>query len=130
MTQDIVAFMAGTDLNRWMVISIILVMYLVMGCFLDQISMMVLTVPLLLPAIQFLGFDPIWFGILVILAAEVAMITPPVGFNVFVVSRYTGRPLDEVFRGAFPRVVAYVILVGVLTAFPGLILWLPSTMAK
>jgi tripartite ATP-independent transporter DctM subunit len=128
-TQDIVAFMADANLNRWLVISLILVMYLVMGCFLDQISMMVLTVPLLLPVIKFLGFDPIWFGMLVILAAEVGMITPPVGFNVFVVSRYTGRPLDEVFLGAFPHVVAHVILVAILTAFPGIILWLPSTMA-
>jgi TRAP-type C4-dicarboxylate transport system permease large subunit len=89
---------------------------------------MILTVPILVPVIKALGFDPIWFGILVILTAEVGMVTPPVGMNVFVVARYTGRPVDEVFAGVFPHVWAHLLLIALLAAFPGIVLWLPSTM--
>ena len=75
-----------------------------------------------------LGYDPIWFGVLIIVLAEVGLVTPPVGLNVFVVSRYTGRPLEEVFLGAVPHVFAHLFLLALLIIFPSLILWLPSTM--
>ncbi|MEO8248534.1 MAG: TRAP transporter large permease subunit, partial [Burkholderiales bacterium] len=89
---------------------------------------LVLTVPIVLPLIKSLGFDPVWFGVIIIVTAEVGLVTPPVGLNVFVVSRYTGRPLKEVFTGVWPHVVAHLLLLALLVAFPQIILWLPSTM--
>jgi tripartite ATP-independent transporter DctM subunit len=127
-TQQVVAWFAGLDVSPWIVMTLILFMYLVLGCFMDQIAILILTVPVLLPVITVLGYDPIWFGIIVIVMAEVGLVTPPVGLNCYVVSRCTGRPLEEVFRGIWPHVVAHLILVTLLVMFPDIILWLPSTM--
>src|SRR5690606_14886119 len=95
--------------NRWVVMFLILLIYLVLGFFLDQVAILILTIPVVLPVIKALGFDPIWFGVIVIVVAEVGMVTPPVGLNVFVVSKYTGRPVDEVFRGVGPHVIAHIL---------------------
>ena len=94
----------------------------------DQIAILILTIPVVLPVMKALGFDPIWFGVLVIVIAEIGLLTPPVGLNVFVVARYTGRP-REVFAGIWPHVFAHLILIAILIAFPSLITWLPSQMA-
>src|ERR1700723_2583085 len=75
------------------------------------------------------GFDPIWFGVIKIVTAEVGMITPPVGLNCFIVARYAGRPVGEVFQGTFPHFIAHLIAIAILVAFPEIILWLPSHMA-
>jgi C4-dicarboxylate transporter DctM subunit len=127
-TQHIVDWVSSQGMSRWAVISLILVGYLILGCLMDQIAILILTVPVVLPLIKVLGFDPIWFGVIVIVTAEVGLVTPPVGLNVFVVSRYTGRPLQEVFAGVTPHVIAHLFLLAVLVAFPGIIMWLPSTM--
>jgi TRAP-type C4-dicarboxylate transport system permease large subunit len=83
-----------------------------------------------LPVVTALGFDPVWFGVIVIVLAEVGLVTPPLGLNVFVVSKYTGRPLGEIFRGVAPHVVAHLLVVLILVIFPQIILWLPSTMGR
>lgn len=127
-TQMIVAWVSHQDLSRWVVIGLILCGYLVLGCVMDQIAILILTVPVVLPLIKALGFDPVWFGVIIIVTAEVGLVTPPVGLNVFVVSRYTGRPLQEVFSGVWPHVIAHLMLIAVFVAFPGFITWLPSTM--
>jgi tripartite ATP-independent transporter DctM subunit len=127
-TQVIVSWVVHQDMSRWVVIGLILLGYLILGCLMDQIAILILTVPVVLPLIIALGFDPIWFGVIIIVTAEVGLVTPPVGLNVFVVSRYTGRPLAEVFSGVWPHVIAHVMLIVVFVAFPGLITWLPSTM--
>jgi TRAP-type C4-dicarboxylate transport system permease large subunit len=88
----------------------------------------VLTVPIVLPLIKSLGFDPIWFGVIKIVTAEVGMITPPVGLNCFIVTRYAGRPVGEVFQGTFPHFIAHLIAIAILVAFPEIILWPPSKM--
>ncbi len=75
----------------------------------DQIAILVLTVPIVLPLIKSLGYDPLWFGVIKIVTAEVGMITPPVGLNCFVVARYSGRPVSEVFHGVFPHFIAHLI---------------------
>ena len=75
----------------------------------DQIAILVLTVPIVLPLIKSLGYDPLWFGVIKIVTAEVGMITPPVGLNCFVVARYSGRPVAEVFHGVFPHFIAHLI---------------------
>lgn len=127
-TQHIVAAIGGWPVDRWVIMAMIILIYLILGCFMDQVAILILTIPVMLPVIKALGFDPVWFGVMVVVLAEVGMVTPPVGLNVFVVSRYTKRPLDEVFRGVGPHVVAHLIVIALFCLFPQLILWLPQTM--
>lgn len=128
-TQNLVAWVGNLEVSRWVIIALILFGYIVLGCLMDQIAILILTVPIVLPLVKSLGFDPVWFGVIVIVTAEVGLVTPPVGLNVFVVSRYTNRPLAEIFSGVWPHVIAHVLLIALLVAFPKIILWLPSTMA-
>jgi len=128
-TQALVAWISALEVSRWVVLALILCGYLVLGCLMDQVAILILTVPIVLPVIKALGFDPVWFGVVVILMAEVGLVTPPVGLNVFVVARYAKRPLGEIFRGVWPHVFSHLALVVVLVAFPQIILWLPSKMA-
>lgn len=129
-TQSLVSFVADAEMNRYVVIAFVVVLYLVLGCFLDQLSILILTVPIVLPVVVSLGFDPIWFGIMVILLAEVGMVTPPVGLNVFIVAKKTNQPVEEVFSGVWPHVLAHILLIVAMIVFPQLILWLPSTMSN
>lgn len=127
-TLSIVSWIQGLDAPRVAVLALLLLLYLLLGCIMDQIAILIVTIPVVLPVIVALGYDPIWFGIIVIVTAEVGLLTPPVGLNVFVVARYAARPLKEVFAGTFPHVLAHLLLIAVLVAFPQIILWLPSTM--
>ncbi len=127
-TVEITSMVGGMEVSRWVIIAVILLGYLILGFFMDQIAILILTVPVVLPLVLQLGFDPIWFGVLVVVTAEVGMVTPPLGMNVFVVARYTRRPLGELFRGVRPHVWAHLIVIAILAAFPVLTLWLPSTM--
>ena len=128
MTNDITLWVGGLETSRWAILAVILLGYLVLGFFMDQIAILILTVPVILPLILQLGFDPVWFGVLVVVTAEVGMVTPPLGMNVFVVARYTRRPLGELFRGVAPHVWAHLVIIALLAAFPAITLWLPSTM--
>jgi hypothetical protein len=92
------------------ILAFILFGYIVLGCLMDQIAILILTVPIVLPLIKALGFDPVWFGVIVIVVAEVGLVTPPVGLNVFVVSRYAKRPLQEIFAGVWPHVFSHLLL--------------------
>jgi tripartite ATP-independent transporter DctM subunit len=127
-TQDLVHWVGSLDASRWVIVVCILLMYIVLGAFMDQIAILVLTVPVVIPIIVSLGFDPIWFGVIKIVTAEVGMITPPVGLNCFIVSRYAQRPVTEVFHGIWPHFAAHILIIGVFVAFPQLILWLPAMM--
>lgn len=127
-TQDIIQWVSELDVSRWVVMAMILFGYIVLGCVMDQIAILILTVPIVLPLVLSLGFDPVWFGVIVIVTAEVGMVTPPVGLNAFVVARYTGRPLSEIFLGVMPHVFAHILIIALFVAFPQIILWLPSTM--
>jgi len=129
-TNEIVTFVGALEVSRWAIIGLIFTIYFVLGFFMDQIAILVLTVPVALPVVTALGFDPVWFGVIVIVLAEVGLVTPPLGLNVFVVSKYTGRPLGEIFRGVAPHVVAHLVVVVILVIFPQIILWLPSTMGR
>jgi len=129
-TQDLVAWIGSLPTSRWVIITLILFGYIVLGSFMDQIAILVLTVPIVLPLIKTLGFDPIWFGVIKIVTAEVGMITPPVGLNCFIVARYAKRPVAEVFHGTFPHFIAHLIAIAILVAFPSIILWLPSQMGR
>ncbi|GGE44730.1 C4-dicarboxylate ABC transporter permease [Primorskyibacter flagellatus] len=127
-TNDITTWVGGLDASHGMILAVILLGYLILGFFMDQIAILILTVPVVLPLILDMGYDPVWFGVLVVVTAEVGMVTPPLGMNVFVVARYTRRPLGELFRGVAPHVWAHLIVIALLAAFPAITLWLPSTM--
>jgi tripartite ATP-independent transporter DctM subunit len=128
-TQNLVSFVGGLEVPRWVIMTMILFGYIILGMFMDQIAILVLTVPVVLPLVKSLGYDPLWFGVIKIVTAEVGMITPPIGLNCFVVARYSGRPVAEVFHGTFPHFVAHIIVIGIFLIFPEIILWLPSKMA-
>ena len=111
------------------ILIVILLMYLVLGCLLDSLAMVLLTIPIVFPIISALGFDPIWFGILVVMVVELGLITPPIGMNVFVIKGIAKDvPLESIFRGVMPFVIAQIILIGIIVTFPQIALWLPSTM--
>jgi tripartite ATP-independent transporter DctM subunit len=129
-TQDLVGWVGTLPTSRWVIIVLILCGYIVLGSFMDQIAILVLTVPIVLPLIKSLGFDPIWFGVIKIVTAEVGMITPPVGLNCFIVARYANRPVAEVFHGTLPHFIAHLFAIAILVAFPSIILWLPSQMGN
>jgi tripartite ATP-independent transporter DctM subunit len=128
-TQQLVRTVGALPVSPWLVMTVILLIILALGCFLDQIAILVLTVPVALPIVVKLGFDPVWFGVIMIVVGEVGMVTPPVGLNAFVVARYSRRPLAEVFIGVWPHVVAHLVLIAILVAWPQLVLWLPSRMS-
>ncbi|MFG1357584.1 TRAP transporter large permease [Xanthobacter pseudotagetidis] len=127
-TQDLVAFVGSLEVSRWVILAIVLAGYIVLGSFMDQIAILVLTVPVVVPLMSSLGFDLVWFGVIKIVTAEIGMITPPIGLNCYVVARYANRPVGEVFKGTLPHFVAHLIAIAILVAFPGIALWLPSLM--
>ncbi|KAA0890866.1 TRAP transporter large permease [Pusillimonas sp. ANT_WB101] len=127
-TQNLVQWVGAMDASPWVVMVAILLVYVILGAFMDQLAILVLTVPIVLPLVVALGFDPIWFGVIVIVTAEVGLITPPMGLNCFVVAFYAKRPVSEVFAGIWPHVFAHFIAIGLMLAFPQIILWLPSMM--
>lgn len=128
MTHDLLGFIGALDVHAVYILGLILLIYFVLGFFMDQIAILVLTVPVTLPVVTSLGYDPVWFGVVVIVIAELGLVTPPFGLNVFVVSKYTGRPVGEIFRGVAPHLLAHLVVVGLLVAFPALVLWLPQNM--
>jgi len=126
--RSLASAISGADVPIWMVLSVIVVLYLILGLFLDLISILILTVPVILPIVEQLGLDPIWFGIVIILLAEIGIVSPPVGMNVFVVSSVSKIPLRDCFAGVLKPIVAVLLLVLVLVIWPEITLWLPNTM--
>jgi TRAP-type C4-dicarboxylate transport system permease large subunit len=108
---------------------LILLIYLAMGCVLDALAMIILTIPIFFPIVMSLGFDPIWFGIIVVMVVELGLITPPVGMNVFVIKGMTKDiTLGQIYAGVVPFCVAQIILIILIVIFPIIATWLPSTM--
>lgn len=127
-TNDLITWVGQLDMSPLAIMGIILLGYVILGFFMDQVAILILTVPVVLPLVVSLGFDPVWFGVIVVVTAEVGMVTPPLGMNVFVVARYTKMPLNELFVGVMPHVWVHLLVIALLAVFPQLILWLPSTM--
>ncbi|MEE8434427.1 MAG: TRAP transporter large permease subunit, partial [bacterium] len=128
-TASIGEWVGGLPLSPNAILVVILLIYLVLGCALDALAMILLTVPIFFPIIQNLGFDPVWFGIIVVMVVELGLITPPIGMNVFVIKGIAPEvPLVTIYKGVLPFVIAQVLLIIVLVLFPVLALWLPSTM--
>ncbi|MGA1270440.1 MAG: TRAP transporter large permease [Burkholderiaceae bacterium] len=127
LTDGLSTWIEDLGLGKYGSLLLILALYLVLGCFMETISMMVLTTPFIAPIVFKLGWDPVWWGIMLTVVIEAALITPPVGLNLYVVQgmRQSGK-IQDVIRGSLPFVMAMLVLMGLLLAFPQLALWLPQ----
>ena len=124
-------WIGALPLGKTAVLLVIVGMYFVLGCLLDSLAMILLTIPIVFPIVKALNYDPVWFGIIIVMVVELGLITPPIGMNVFVIKGITKDvPLETIFRGVTPFIVAQIILILILIAFPSIALWLPSTMAR
>lgn len=126
--QQITDMIVGSGLHRWVVMILIYIFWFFLGCLMDPLSMIVLTVPFIYPAILALGFDPLWLGIVSTLCVEIGMITPPVGLNLFVLKAITDVPMGRIMVGAFPFVLVLIVGLIIFSIFPQIPLWLPSLM--
>ncbi len=124
-------WIVGLPYPPWVIMVCILAAYVILGMFMDAIGMLLLTLPIVFPAVMALGYDPIWFGIIVVKMAEVCLVTPPIGLNCFVVSAVRPDiPVQTVFRGVWPFVLADFLTVALFLAFPGIVTWLPQQMLR
>ncbi|WP_417222667.1 TRAP transporter large permease [Amphritea sp.] len=122
---SLVELVESLQLSPYMVLFCVLLLFVVLGCVMDSIAMLLLTVPVVYPLIQASGFDPIWFGIIAVITVELGLITPPVGMNVFVIKSVAPEiPLKEIFKGVFPFVLSDIVRLGLIIAFPVLALGL------
>jgi len=127
--QKLTAFLTGLGIGRYGVLALIMVMYLVLGCLMDAMAMIILTVPIIFPVIMQLGFDPIWFGVIIVMTVELGLIHPPVGMNVFVIKSVVQEvSFTTIFKGVIPFVITDILRLIILIAFPMIALWLPSRM--
>ncbi|WP_137042795.1 TRAP transporter large permease [Pseudolabrys sp. FHR47] len=127
--QRLTEFLTGLGLGPYGVLVLILLMYLVLGCIMDAMAMIILTIPIVFPVIKALGFDPIWFGVIIVMTVELGLIHPPVGMNVFVIkSVIKDVKLSTVFKGVLPFVLTDIVRLAILILFPILATWLPSHM--
>ena len=127
--QNLTAFLSELGLGRYGVLALIMVMYLILGCLMDAMAMIILTVPIVFPIIVQLGFDPIWFGIIIVMTVELGLIHPPVGMNVFVIkSVVQDVSFMTIFKGVIPFVLTDLLRLVILIAFPMIALWLPGRM--
>jgi len=130
---DIATWVGGFDLPPYIIMAIIVFIYFIGGCFMDALAFVTLTVPIFFPVVMALGYDPIWFGIIIVMVTEMGVITPPVGINVYVVFGVARRvigevPLESIFKGIVPFLLAVIAGVIILMIFPQIILLLPNLM--
>ncbi len=128
-TQTLFAAIQESGLSPWMVMGLLVLIYLVLGMFMDQIAILVLTVPLTHALVTQLGFDGIWYGIVITKTVEIGLVTPPLGLNVFVTSGVTKVPLADCFRGVAPFLLVEAVVLALLLAFPQISLLLPNLMS-
>lgn len=119
----------GLPLSKHAILIVILLIYVVMGCALDSLAMILLSIPIFFPVVSNLGFDPVWFGVIVVMVVELGLITPPIGMNVFIIKGMVPDvPLGAIYLGVLPFVLAQILLIALLIAVPALALWLPQSM--
>jgi C4-dicarboxylate transporter, DctM subunit len=127
--ERLVAAIGAAGLSRYVVLAAIILLYVFLGMILDSIGMVLLTLPFVFPIIKALGFDPVWFGIILTVMIEVGQLTPPVGLNCYILNRMTPEiPLGDIFAGVMPFVVICMVAVLLFTIFPQIVLWLPNLM--
>ncbi len=127
MAQSIITGIMGLGWPNWAVMGLVVCIYLIMGMLMDQMAILLITLPLTFPLVTGMGYDPIWFGIVIVALSEIGLITPPVGMNCYVVSGATGLKLQEVFKGSAMMLFFEFITIALLLAFPAISTWLPST---
>jgi C4-dicarboxylate transporter, DctM subunit len=127
--QKVTELLTSLGLGRYGVLALIMVMYIVLGCLMDSLAMIILTIPIIFPVVTQLGFDPIWFGVIIVMTVELGLIHPPVGMNVFVIkSVVQDVTFSTIFAGVLPFIITDLIRLVILISFPILALWLPSHM--
>jgi C4-dicarboxylate transporter DctM subunit len=124
--QNLADWVVTLPMNRYMILIVICLIYEIGGSFIDDLPFMILATPIFFPAVLKLGFDPIWFGILIAVVVAIGVVIPPVAVCVFVVKSITGVPIGQIYRGVMPFLISLVLVWGLLFFFPGLALWLPS----
>jgi tripartite ATP-independent transporter DctM subunit len=126
---ELAAWVTGFDLPPYAIMGLIILVYLVGGCFIDALALIMLTVPIFYPVVTTLGYDPLWFGVIIVMVTQIGVITPPVGVNVYVVSSVAdGVPLETIFRGVLPLLAALVVGTLLLIPLPQIALFLPGLM--
>jgi tripartite ATP-independent transporter DctM subunit len=129
--MKVAGWAAALEVSPYLIHTIIIIIYLFLGCFLDAISMMVLTMPVIYPVILALGFNPIWFGVIAVLMMEAGLITPPMGLNIFTVAGVAKDvPIETIFRGVAPFLLSIFAIVILITIFPKIALFLPNMMLR
>ena len=129
MPADLKSFVTESNLSPVMVVIVICAIYVILGSAMEELSMILLTVPLFFPVVTALGWDPVWFGIIIVLVVQIGLISPPVGMNIFVLRSLLPQVgLGTLFRGVMPFTVALIAMLGIMVAFPQLATWLPSLM--
>ncbi len=123
-----VAAIKALDVSPMVVMLLIIILYVILGCILESLSMILLTIPVLFPLVIGLGFDAVWFGILIVVLVEVSMITPPIGMNLFVIQAMSGAPTMTMYRGVAPFIVADIVRIAFIVLLPAFVLFLPSRM--
>jgi C4-dicarboxylate transporter, DctM subunit len=127
LTTQLTNFIEGLGWTPMAMLFAVIVFYVILGCFMETLSMMITTIPIIAPVMFKLGFDPVWFGIMIIILIETALVTPPVGLNLFVVQNLRSKgSINDVIIGTAPFVLALFAMLGILTVFPQLALWLPT----
>ena len=124
--RDIVSIVGASGVPSWMVLLLMMIFYIFLGCLFDGISMTLLTVPVIFPLIISMGYDPLWFGVVLTMTIEIAQITPPVGMNIYVLCGISKAPIMEVIRGSIPFFFLHCLSLALVVIFPQIILWLPS----
>lgn len=125
--EQITLSMSQISVPAWQMVIILVLIYALLGCFMDSLAMMIATTPIVFPAVIALGYDPLWFGIFLVIMCEIALITPPVGMNLFVVQAVRGRgSIVDVIKGVLPFIGCFLLLVALITAFPEIVTWLPK----
>jgi len=124
--QAVTGMIIGAGVSKWAVLTYICLIYLFLGCFIDPVSMLLLTAATVIPLIKQMGFDLIWFGVIYVVLAEIGMITPPMGLNLFVIQGISREDLGKVVIGSIPFFFLMLIAIALLTLFPSLILWFPN----
>ncbi|RPJ81364.1 MAG: TRAP transporter large permease subunit, partial [Deltaproteobacteria bacterium] len=126
---DIANWVAGLNLPSFAIMGLIILVYLAGGCFIDALALIMLTVPIFYPVISSLGYDPIWFGVIIVLVTQIGVITPPVGINVYVVKSVARNvPLQTIFQGIVPLLIALLVATVILIPFPQIATFLPGLM--
>ena len=126
------AWIAHQGFQPWQLIAVLTVLYMILGCFIDGISMVVLTSSVILPSVKAAGIDLLWFGIFIVLVVEMSLISPPVGLNLFIVKDLAppGTATSDIVRGALPYVLVVWLMFAAFIAFPQIVLWLPSQLGN